>query len=250
MSTVPYRDFYYPLNVFMHIIEHEEGDVLYLHYGLFTSPGEALVAAQKHANDLLLQRLPSPPARVLDVGSGIGTTLDQLARRGYDVVGITPDEKQIAYIHRRYGQHLPLIATSFEQFESRQRFDVLLFQESSQYVDSSSLFSRARGLSERVLVLDEFALSSAKALHSWSDFIAAAERNGFRIAEELDVSANAAPTIDYFLERLPRHRQRLMQDLALSSEQIDALIESGNRYREAYARGDYVYRLIDFTAPK
>ena len=33
--SLPYRDFYYPLNVFMHILTHEEGGVDYLHYALF-----------------------------------------------------------------------------------------------------------------------------------------------------------------------------------------------------------------------
>lgn len=53
------------------------------------------------------------------------------------------------------------------------------------------------------------------------------------------------PTIDYFLQRLPRHRERLVRDLGLQSHQIDEIIESGRRYRDSYASGDYGYRLID-----
>ena len=39
MPLIAYRDFYYPLNVFMHILTHEEGAVRYLHYGLFDAGG-------------------------------------------------------------------------------------------------------------------------------------------------------------------------------------------------------------------
>ena len=40
---LPYRDFYYPLNVFMHILNQEEGGVSYLYYGLFERSDESIV---------------------------------------------------------------------------------------------------------------------------------------------------------------------------------------------------------------
>ena len=66
--SLAYRDFYYPLNVFMHILTHEEGDVPYLHYGLFEHPGQSLAQAQERSTELLLSRLPAPPARLLEAG--------------------------------------------------------------------------------------------------------------------------------------------------------------------------------------
>src|SRR5882672_4013523 len=94
--ALPYRDFYYPLNVFMHILIREEGTVRYLHYGLFEDANERIALAQDRSTSFLLSRLPPPPARLLDVGVGLGTTLERLTRLGYDAEGITPDEKQIA----------------------------------------------------------------------------------------------------------------------------------------------------------
>src|ERR1700682_5228143 len=102
----PYREFYYPLNVFMHILTHEEGGVDYLHYALFDSENERIGAAQEHSTELLLSRLPPTPSRVLEVGIGLGTTLMRMAHLGYDVEGITPDEKQIAMVQARYGSEL------------------------------------------------------------------------------------------------------------------------------------------------
>src|SRR5260221_6629044 len=155
--SLPYRDFYYPLNVFMHILTHEEGGVDYLHYALFEHEGERIGAAQEHSTELLLSRLPRPPARLLEVGIGLGTTLLRLTRLGYDAEGITPDEKQIAMVRERFGEELRVRCVAFEALEAEARYDVLVFQESSQYIDAQTLFARARDLAPPVLVLDEVA---------------------------------------------------------------------------------------------
>src|SRR3712207_909255 len=97
-GPLPYRDFYYPLNVLLHVLTLEEGAVEYLHYGLFERSDEAIGVAQERSTQLLLSRLPPPPARLLDVGVGLGTTLNRLTRAGYDTVGITPDDKQVATV--------------------------------------------------------------------------------------------------------------------------------------------------------
>jgi len=239
----PYRDFYYPLNVFMHILTHEEGGVPYLHYGLFTHPAERIAAAQERSTELLLARLPPPPARLLDVGSGLGTTLRHLLALGYDAAGITPDAKQVAMIG-----DAPVECIRFEDYPPAS-FDTIFFQESSQYIDSHALFARARTLAPHVVVLDEFALRPIDipgALHSFDGFLDAAAQHGFRVIEEADLSAQAAPTIDYFNLRLERYREPLTRDLGITNEQVDELIASGVRYRALYADGTYGYRLLQF----
>ncbi len=245
-SAPPYRDFYYPLNVFMHMLTREEGGVTYLHYALFEHEDEAISVAQERSTRLLLDRLPAPPARLLDVGAGIGTTLNRLRSMGYDVVGITPDDRQVAYIRRSHGEGAPVQCIRYEDFEGG-AFDVVLFQESSQYIDSETLFARARA--PRIIVLDEFAtqpLDTPGALHSLSRFLDAAARHGFELVEDVDLSERAAPTIDYFNVRLPRYRDLLIADLGLTNEQVDDLIASGHRYRQLYRDGVYAYRLLQF----
>jgi cyclopropane fatty-acyl-phospholipid synthase-like methyltransferase len=244
-----YRDFYYPLNVFMHILTHEEGDVPYLHYGLFERADESLAEAQERSTELLLSRLPAVPARLLEVGIGLGTTLHRLTRMGYDVVGITPDDKQIAVVRERYGDAVDARCVAFEQFPLPDAFDAVFFQESSQYIDAQALFAKARELTSHVIVLDEFALHPGGTLHGHDQFLAAAEQHGFQTIEELDLSKNAPPSIDYFIERLPRYRERLIDDLGLTGQQVDDLIESGRRYRASYDDGTYGYRLLQFRRP-
>jgi cyclopropane fatty-acyl-phospholipid synthase-like methyltransferase len=243
VSSLPYRDFYFPLNVFMHILAHEEGGARYLHYGLFTHPGDTLPAAQERSTQLLLARLPPPPARLLDAGVGLGTTLARLLGLGYDAIGITPDETQIAVIGNDRARCI-----RFEDYPP-ESFDAILFQESSQYIDSNALFEKARELTPHVIVLDEFSLRPVDfpgALHSLSGFLDAAARHGFRVTEEVDLTEAAAPTIDYFNERLERFREPLIRDIGITNEQVDHLIDNGVRYREFYRDGTYGYRLLQF----
>ncbi|HKR63209.1 MAG TPA: class I SAM-dependent methyltransferase [Thermoanaerobaculia bacterium] len=248
--SLPYAEFFYPLNVFMHILTHEEGDVPYLHYALFAHDGESMAAAQEHSTELLLARLPPPPARILEVGIGLATTLARLTSMGYQAEGITPDEKQIAMARAKHGDAVRVHCAAFENFDSDRTYDVVMFQESSQYIDAEALFAKAEQLTKRVLVLDEFSLRplDPPALHARSAFVDAAARHGFEVHEELDLSRRAAPTIQYFLDRLPSYRERLIADLALTNAQVDDLIVSGENYLARYNDGTYGYRLFDFTA--
>lgn len=244
-----YREFYYPLNVFMHILTREEGGVTYLHYGLFDRVDEAIGEAQEHSTELLLTRLPAPPASILDVGVGVGTTLSRLTSMRYDVTGITPDSKQVAMVKSRFGDAVRVELTQFETISPSPAYDCVVFQESAQYIDSEALFSKAREITRHVVVLDEFAarpLDTPGALHPLNRFVDAAARNGFRKTEEIDLSSKAAPTIDYFRQRIPRYRQTLIDDLGITSQQVDHLIANGERNRDLYASGTYVYRLLQF----
>jgi len=246
LTTAPaYRDFYFPLNVFMHILTLEDGVVDSLHYGLFERDNEPMAAAQQRATALLLSRIPPPPLRILDAGTGLGTTLAELTRRGYDATGITPDERQIAFVRERDALHVE--CARFEDF--RGAFDLIVFQESSQYIDSNALFANAAAIAPRVLVMDEFTTNAGGdgLHHPLDDFLAAATENGFRVTEQIDLSEKAAPTIAWFTARLPRYRAALVSDLGLDSQQVYDLIAGGTRYVDAYRSGAYRYLLFDFA---
>jgi len=226
----------------MHILHDEEGVVPYLHYGLFERESDRLIPAQERSTELLLSRLPPPPCSILEVGIGLGTTLSRLLALGYDVEGITPDPHQIAMAGT-----LPVHCAAFEHFDAGRTYDVLVFQESSQYIDSEELFARASALAPRVIVLDEFTLRSLSeegALRSLAGFLEAAAHHGFKVTEEIDLSAKAAPTMDYFTDRIPAYREQLIADLGVTEEQIEHLIANGVKYRARYAEGLYGYRLI------
>ena len=249
-----FRDFPFPLNVLLTVLEREEGsaNVVAMHYGLFEAPGESIAAAQERSTALLLSRLPPPPARLLEVGVGLGTTLARLAAMGYEAEGLTPDPVQAAAARERFGERIRVQTAPLEMFETESRYDAIFFQESSQYIESGALFRKVRALAApgaRVVVLDEFALAPVEkpdALHRLDLFLEAARREGFRLAEEVDVSRQAMPTIDWFLERIPRHRGAIEEGLGVAGEQLDGLLASGRDYRALYESGAYGYRLLRF----
>ncbi|UJP04450.1 MAG: GNAT family N-acetyltransferase [Nitrosomonas sp.] len=259
-SDSPFKHFIFPLNVYAHALLLQEGEVSYLHYGLFQNDRTTLRAAQQYSTDLLFGRLPSPPCRILEVGVGLGTTLTLLNQANYHAHGITPDSRQIDYIR---SLALP-VSVSNHAFESltaqSESYDFVFFQESAQYIDPLVIFSKAADLlapSGELLIIDEFALkfdqeNTAK-FHLLQDAVALAERFGFELIEHLDLSAMAAPTLDYLLHLTRLHRNRLIQDLALTEGQLSQLDQSNREYRNKYASGHYGYALLHFrkkTHPK
>ncbi|MBL0011363.1 MAG: methyltransferase domain-containing protein [Nitrosomonas sp.] len=184
----------------------EEGKATY-HYGLFQDNQTSLQTAQQFSTDLLMVRLPPPPCRVLEVGVGLGTTLSLLNQRGYDVHGITPDAQQIAYIQKNLDSGASVSCHSLQDFKAQPEcFDVVLLQESAQYIEPLVIFNKALDLlplSGDLVIIDEFALKYDEAgiggLHLLNDMVALAERFGFELVERMDLSTQAAPTLDYLL---------------------------------------------------
>lgn len=257
----PFSNLAFPLNVYAHAILLQEGKTRYLHYGLFQNNQTDLPAAQQYSTDLLTARLPPPPCRILEVGSGLGTTLSLLSDRGYDIQGITPDAEQIAYIRKTQEAEIAINCQSFEHFQTqRESFDIILFQESAQYIVPLTIFNKALDLltpAGDLFVIDEFALkhdeTSTLGLHHLQHFIALANRLGFTLIEHLDLSTLAAPTLAYLLQITKTHRTRLLKDLPVSNAQLDQLDDSNRRYQQKYATGYYGYALLHFrktAAPK
>jgi hypothetical protein len=240
--------------VLVHVLTREEGRVDFMHYGLFESEADSIGKAQERSTALLLSRLPPPPCRLLEVGIGLGTTLSRLTGMGYDAEGITLDPQQVAAAKARFGEALRVHQTPLEYFVTDSRYDAIVFQESSQYIESEALFRKLRELAApdaSVVVLDEFALQPLEepgSLHRLDVFLAAAARRQFRLDEDLDVSRQALPTVGWFLERIPRHRAEIERELSVDAAQLDALLASGAAYQEHYRSGAYGYRLLRFAA--
>lgn len=248
-----YKDFSFPLNVYAHILEKEEGQVDYLHYGLFDRQGISASEAQANSTELLWRHLP-PPCKLLEVGIGLGTTLARLCSEGYSATGITPDASQIAFARTRYGEGLPAVCAKFENyFEGPGQWDAILFQESAQYVDPIDLFEAAGRLlvaDGKIVVMDEFALrrteNHKEGLHYLEHFLRLAERAGFSLETRIDLSQLAAPTLDWLLAAVKQHSNTLRDELGVSQNALDVLEASNKIYHEKYANGQFGYFLLSF----
>lgn len=255
-SFSPFKDLVFPLNVYAHALLLQEGKTPYLHYELFQNDETSLKvkAAQQFSTDLLLAKLPPPPYRILGIGVGLDTTFSLLQQRGYDVHGITPDNQQITYIQKSLGATSSVSYHSLEAFTAEpESFDVMLFQESAQYIEPLVIFNQALDLltpSGQLFITGEFTVRQdavdSGALHQIDNMIALAERLGFELLEHRDLSAMAAPMLDHLLIATQTHRHNLIRDLALSAEQLNQLEAANRSHREKYASGHYGYALLRF----
>ena len=242
------RDFAFPLNVYAELLRRETGGVDFLHFGFFVTPDERMNVAQERATEWLFARLPTP-CRALEIGIGLGITLDRLAGAGFAVHGLTPDAGQIR-IARARNAALTLTEARFEDFDAAGPFDLLLFQESSQYIDSHRLWRQASRLLSapgRVMVLDEFRCGGSGDLHALDEFLAAAGETGLVLEEQADLSAAAAPTVDHLLAAVERHWSALLSLPGVSGAALEELQASNRRYKSWYADGSYRYLFLDFS---
>lgn len=243
------RDIAFPRNAHARALELEEGQADDLLYGLYETPDTPRAVARRRATELLWRHLP-PPCRLLEVGLGFGGTLAGLVAASYAATGITPDPAQAACARARHGETLPVVCARLEDFGAG-AWDALLFQESARHLDPLDLFAAAdRLLAERaqILMLDEFALRRGapgrEELHLLQHFIALAERFGFAAVERIDLSRQAAPTLDYLLRVVPRHAAALQREVGVTAEALAALNHATAARREHYADGRCGYFLL------
>ena len=243
------RKFSFPLDVYAYLLVKESGaeDVFNLHFGWFDNASEPIAQAQERASREFLAQIPETRSRILEVGSGVGTTLSLLIARGHDACGITPDGSQIEFMRDRYGKDFPVRKLRFEDVTPELMFDALIFQESGQYIPLSALFFGAARLLQpggTIFMCDEFLMGDAEGgelLHSIRQLKSVAAAHGFVMVEEHDLSARASPTMDFILAATSKHRQDLLGLLGVSDEQIDGLDESNKKYQRKYASGKYGY---------
>lgn len=256
-SLSDHRNFIFPLNVYAHLQMLEEGAVGHLHYGLFKGRETGIPEAQRYSSQLVLEHLPAPPCRLLEAGIGTASALFDLRQRGYEATGITPDPAQANYANEHFGADMPVVCARLEDFSApAESFDVILLRQSAQRIFPLDIFSKSAELlaaGGEVLILDEFALDCTEPgqenRHLLKHFVALAERFGFEVAEQLDLSSMAVPTLDCRLAGVTKHRLRLAEDLGLPLSLLDELNLSNQAVREKYASGRYGYVLLRLRKP-
>ena len=253
MSAPPalFKDFTFPLNVCAYALELEEGSAEDLHHGLFMDGITNLREAQAHSTELLVSMLPTRACEILDVGVGLGTTLEILLGKGHKAQGISPDPSQIAYVRSRLGADAPLTCVRIEDFVAASQFDFILFQESAKYTDPLDLFNKAMALLKpggRLLILDEFARSRVgetdDGLYLIEDFKKLSSRFGFKPVEQLDLSDHVLQNLNFLLRMIEKNRERLCEDLGTIPGELEKLDASSRRHQNEYAAGHREYALL------
>lgn len=86
----------------------------------------------------VMNLLPAPPAKVLDIGVGSGWTSELLAQRGYDVLGLDISPNMIAIANRRIRHNLTFAICDYETDSLPRGFAAALIYDSLHHAEDEA----------------------------------------------------------------------------------------------------------------
>ena len=181
-----------------------------LHYGLWQDDLEVCIqnlpAAQKRYSEFLISHIPDGVKRILDVGCGAGGLASELLARGFEVEGVSPSPLLSEAAQQQAGKDFKIHQGRFEDvsFDQDQKFDLVMFSESFQYISLDSVFENAmRRLNPGgyVLICDFFKTAAPGRSvigggHPLEKFRAALEKSGLQVLVDEDITRETAPNLD------------------------------------------------------
>ncbi len=182
-----------------------------LHYGYWEKPErldlESIRRAQTRYTRTLVDFIPDHVKDILDVGCGIGDVTFALASRGYSVTAISPDHNHARFFRKalEVNQNLAVKFENvrLEDFDTNQKFDLMLMSESQDYFDMELGFSQCQKHLRpggyllvsghfRKAHTDHFTGSQVE-----QDYIRCAERFGMQLEKRVDITENVLPTLEF-----------------------------------------------------
>ena len=195
----------------------------YLHYGFWTpglsvEPANVLQAQENYAN-LLLETIPAGIGRILDVGCGSGKFAQKMIAQGYEVDCVSPSPYLTRYARGLLGSEVTIFECRFEDLQTDQTYDLVLFSESFQYLLLSTALEKtlARLVPQgHVLICDFFSLPSETKSpisggHRLENFYQVLEQYPLQILVDRDITVETAPSLD-IMDRLLREVVRPIWD--------------------------------------
>ena len=198
-----------------------EGMIDYFHYGLWETGAETIKEAQENLASMMKSLIPAGVKRILDVGCGLGKTTCDLAFAGYDVLGISPDVKlmEMAKLkHKECSSKLKI--SSFEDFQSGEPFDLILFQESSQYIkDLRFLFSHCKQLLNKkgyILLCDEICYEKSEHCfyNEKNEMLKIAGESGFKVIFNENITQKILKTRELGLRFLVENKDSFIHEFS------------------------------------
>jgi SAM-dependent methyltransferase len=192
-----------------------------LHYGYWDN-GEELTLenvrkAQTRYTEELIAAIPSGVSSILDVGCGIGDNAQALAARGFRVSALSPDKNHGKYFENGNGHTITFHNRRFEDFQSTEKYDLILMSESQNYFEADIAFLQCLKLLNsggHLLVCGMFRrleTSVFKHVRNVEErFVATAVNHGFRLQSHTDITSHVLPTLEFAKQA---HREYLEPSL-------------------------------------
>jgi len=189
-------------------------DSEYLHYGYWTEDMEVnfqgMKAAQEKYADFLASQIPGEKLQILDVGCGTGMFASYLTERGHKVDCVSPAMLLTKRAQELLGDAVTIYQCMFEDLQTDNRYDLILFSESFQYVNIKKALDKCSTLLNdegHVLISDFFRTSQSgngngKSLigggHKFTKFERIVAEYPFNLVHDTDITDETAPSINVF----------------------------------------------------
>ena len=172
---------------------------------------ECLRDGQQKYTDMLIEAIPKNVKSILDVGCGIGDVSRVLSKLEYDVTAISPDGNHAKYFESHLSK-LTFFQTKFEDLDIDNKFDLILMSESQNYFPTEIGFHQCTSFllpKGYLLVAGMFRKDSnskiAEVPNTIEDYIKTAEKHGLLLIENVDITGNILPTIDFIYESMQNY---------------------------------------------
>jgi 2-polyprenyl-3-methyl-5-hydroxy-6-metoxy-1,4-benzoquinol methylase len=180
----------------------------HLHYGYWTEDLKVDIAnvhiAQEKYADFVISHIPEGTKRILDVGCGSGHIAKKLIDLEYKVDCVSPSHFLAEQTRQLLGDASHIFECFYEQLQTENRYDLILFSESFQYINMEKNFSKTIGLLNpqgSMLICDYFRKethekSNISGGHPLGDFYDTVSRYPFELMKDIDITPQTAPNMD------------------------------------------------------
>jgi len=180
----------------------------HLHYGYWTSDLEVNIAnlhiAQDNYTEFLVSHIPDGVKTILDVGCGFGETTKKLIDMGYQVDCVSPSPFLSKQARELLGNTSHIFECFYEQLQTENRYDLILFSESFQYIDPEEAIKKTLSFLNQggyLLICDFFKKDTpCKSLlsggHPLTKFYNIISEYPLEPVTDLDITKQTAPNLD------------------------------------------------------